>query len=125
MPRKARARSAVPLYLLLVGWTAFAFAGVYAWTLYLPAVICLWLALDGRPWAASDERSLLLDCSLALVAGALILQLIPLPAAVADALSPALRPTRERIFLRLPSWLPVTIDANPARGPRWWGSARL
>jgi putative inorganic carbon (HCO3(-)) transporter len=110
VPRRARARSAVPLYLLLVGWTAFAFAGVYAWTLYLPAVICLWLALDGRPWGAPDERSLLLDCSLALVAGALILQLVPLPAAVADAMSPALRPTRERIFLRLPSWLPVTID---------------
>jgi O-antigen ligase len=110
VPRRTRPRSSVSLYLLLVGWTAFAFAGVYAWTLYLPAAICLWLALDGRPWATPDERSLLLDCSLALVAGALILQLLPLPAPVVDTLSPALRPTRERVFLQLPAWLPLTID---------------
>jgi hypothetical protein len=110
VPRRSRSRAAVLLYLLLVAWTTFAFAGVYAWTLYLPAAICLWLALDGRPWAAPDERSLLLDCSLALVSGALIVQLLPLPAGVIDAISPAVRPTRERVFLQLPALLPLTID---------------
>jgi len=110
VPRKSRSRAAVLLYLVLVAWTTFAFAGVYAWTLYLPAAICLWLALDGRPWAAPDERSLLLDCSLALVSGALIVQLLPLPAVVVDAISPAVRPTRERVFFQLPAMLPLTID---------------
>src|SRR5262249_19232854 len=105
VPRKSRSRAAVLLYLLLVAWTTFAFAGVYACPLSLPAAICLCLALAGRPGPAPDERSLPLDCSLELVAGALIVQLLPLPAVAVDAISPAVRPTRERVFFQLPALL--------------------
>ena len=87
---------------------------MYAWTLFLPAVLCLWVALTGRPWTDPDGETLLLDCSLALVAGGLILQLVPLPGALVDHLSPAARQTWALVFLRLPTWLPLTID--PASG---------
>jgi O-antigen ligase len=40
----------------------------------------------------------------------LILQLVPLPGALVDTISPALRPTWARLFLRVPTWLPLTVD---------------
>ena len=69
-PRNARARAAVWPYLLLVGWTTFAFGGVYAWTLFLPAVL-LPAGRVGRPAVEPipTVRRCALDCSLALVAG--------------------------------------------------------
>jgi O-antigen ligase len=42
--------------------------------------------------------------------GALAAQLPPLPPALTSALSPALRPTMTQLWLKLPPWLPLTID---------------
>jgi O-antigen ligase len=47
---------------------------------------------------------------LLILAGGIALQVVPLPAPIVDGLSPADRPTWQRLALRVPSALPLTID---------------
>jgi len=98
------------LLVILLGWTTFAFAGVYLWTLWLPALLSIWLVLAARPWRRPDEDARWVERPLALIVCLVILQLVPLPAALVDVLSPAARRTWRALALAVPSWIPLSID---------------
>lgn len=72
----------------LIGWTLFAFAGAYAWTVVPAVTVTAALAVTVRPRVLSP-RWRLLDAALILGLAGVALQLLPLPPAVRDALSPA------------------------------------
>src|SRR3954464_11766948 len=100
---------------VIVGWTTFGFAGVYPSTLGVPALICAVLAVTSRPWSYQGRPMPVLDVCLAVFIAATALQLVPLPPALLDLVSPATRPTVRELSLALPAWLPTTID-EPATG---------
>ena len=95
-----------------IGWSYFAFGAVYAWAappLLLLSVASLLLARAWpRPRALADAAAL---AALAIAA----LQLVPLPAALLDLVSPDARAFRDQIQLAATgsSWAPLSLD--PAR----------
>ena len=93
-----------------MGWTAFAFAGVYLWTLWLPVILCAVLAILAARSADPARDVRLVEVLLLILAGGIAVQAVPLPAAIGDVLSSADRLTRQRLSLRVPSSLPLTID---------------
>jgi O-antigen ligase len=94
----------------VLGWTTFAFAGLYPSTLLFPALVCAILAIAYRPWSYAGRPIAAVDrCLLALVAG-IGLQMVPLPRFLVDFLSPAARRVAEELSLAVPSSLPLSID---------------
>lgn len=94
--------------LLLVGWSLFAFGGAYAWTVVPIVAGAVVLAGLARPSiGAADTRALDLLIGLALLVPCL--QLVPLPASLRLALSPALARVDRALYL--------DAAANPAAGP--------
>jgi O-antigen ligase len=93
-----------------VGWTTFAFGGVYAWTLPVAAALCCWIVAAARASREADPDVIRIDWVLALIVVAIVLQLLPLPASLVDLLSPASRRIQERIDLVAPLPSTLTID---------------
>ncbi len=97
---------------MLVAATAFLFAGSYLSSLLLPGLLCLVLLVVYRPWAGSSERRSL-DLALLVSTGVVAFQLIPLPAASVDVLSPADRHIRQALSLSpVAGPLPISVDSS-------------
>jgi O-antigen ligase len=94
----------------VVGWTTFGFAGVYASTLRVPAVVCLALAAAFRPWAYGGRAMPGVDRWLAVFLAATAAQLLPLPPALLNLVSPSARAVASQLSLVVPSWLSISID---------------
>jgi O-antigen ligase len=100
------------LTLLLLSST-FAFAGVYLPTLIVPAFLCLILLAAYRPWTGVGLRTpwsadLWLIAALAFV----LLQLVPLPHAIVDLISPHARDVSRRLALQVPRSVPISVDVD-------------
>ncbi len=99
--------------LALVAWTLFAFAGAYRWTLVPTALLALALAVAARPPLLAAGRRTLDGALLACLAG-VALQMVPLPAALRDRLSPcAAAVDRALSFAPAPDRL-VPLSLDPA-----------
>jgi hypothetical protein len=85
---------------------------VYTSTLGGPAVICLMLAAAYPPWSRGGAPMPRLQVWLALYLAGVAVQLVALPPAVLDVLSPAARPAAARLLLVIPPWLPMSIDRH-------------
>ena len=97
---------------MLVAATAFLFAGSYLSSLLFPGLLCLVLLVVYRPWAESSERRSL-DLALLVSTGIVACQLIPLPAASVDVLSPADRHIRQALSLGpVAGPLPISVDSS-------------
>jgi hypothetical protein len=72
----------------VLAWTAFAFGGVYASTLAVPALACIALAVAYRPAILSHGPAPVLDRLLLVALAAALLQLLPLPRTIVSWLSP-------------------------------------
>ena len=95
---------------MLVGATAFLFAGSYLSSLVVPGFVCLVLLAIYPPWAQLRQRRAL-DIALMMATVMVGVQLVPLPAATADALSPADRHIRQAMSLGPVSGpLPITVE---------------
>jgi O-antigen ligase len=110
--------------LAIVGWTTFAFAGVYPSTLAAPAILCVVLAAGYRVWSRAGWPVPALQAWLGVYLAAIALQMLPLPAPILDLVSPHVRPTMAQLSLALPARLPLTID-EPATGGRLLVNAAL
>ena len=97
-----------------MGWTAFAFAGVYPSTLVVPYMLAVCLAVMYRPWRVRAWGALE-TCGVVAAAMAL-LQLVPLPRGVGDAISPHLRSVCTQISLSVHGALPLSIDPTAGIG---------
>lgn len=88
MPRVPGASRVPAALAALAGYTLFAFAGAYRWTV-VPAMLAVGLlAVTTRPRILAGHRRAV-DTALLLSLTAVAVQLIPLPAAVRDRFSPA------------------------------------
>ncbi|HEX9366094.1 MAG TPA: hypothetical protein VF921_05670, partial [Vicinamibacterales bacterium] len=95
---------------LLLACTTFFFAGIYPSSLAIPALVFAVLVVGYRPWRAPG-RSPTLHAWLAAVAGAIALQLVPLPAGIVDRLSPAGRGVWQSLsLLPVQGPLPLSVD---------------
>jgi len=70
------------------------------------------LALAYQPWAAGPDRRPLLDATIAIAAAAPLVQLVPLPSFLLDALSPHARAVWRQMSLDVPAWLPLSVDLD-------------
>lgn len=96
---------------MLLGFSTFAFAGVYLPTLAVPALIAALLLVGYRPWprtTASGRWSAGQWAAAAL--GLTLLQLVPLPGPLIDLVSPHARATWQQLVLEVPRSLPLSID---------------
>src|SRR5262245_48353088 len=100
----------------LLAWGALSFGAVYPWTYWPLAAGCaafgLWAIVSSGPWR--DPRTLGLAIALASVAGAIGLQLVPLPVRALTWLSPAVTGyfSHYEVGYQPPSFLPLTISAS-------------
>lgn len=102
--------------LLLLGGTLAAFGGTYRWSTFpiLLASAGFYWASRTKPLARSDSR---LDRSLVAILAAIALQLIPLPPAALQTLSPYAERVRMTLRLDAPlraptEWWPLTVDST-------------
>ena len=100
------------MLVFVLGWTTFAFAGLYPSTLAVPAIVCVLLAIAYRLWSYGGERIPRLDVCLAAIVGAIALQLVPLPGPVIDRISPTDRRVWQQLSLSVPASLPISIDVK-------------
>jgi O-antigen ligase len=76
----------------------------------VPAAACaLLVAAASRARYPEPERATT-DILLAAALAAALLQLVPLPWRALDIISPAARPVWQRVSLRVPPWLPLSIE---------------
>ena len=95
---------------MLLACTTFLFAGVYPSSLAIPAAMLVLLVAFYRPWQGPGEAANLHAWLLAITA-AMLLQLVPLPAAIVDFLSPVDRVIRQRLSLTsVVGALPLSVD---------------
>src|SRR5258705_1574955 len=94
----------------VLGWTTFAFAGLYPSTLLVPATVCILLVIAYRPLSYGAEPIPAIDLWMAVLVAGIVFQMIPLPAPVIDTISPADRRITEQLALRVPSSLPISLD---------------
>ena len=100
--------------MLVVGWTTFAFAGLYPSLLLVPALVLGVLALAYRDWASIGARPAY-DAWLAVVVAGIALQMVPLPRALVDFVSPGAHDAWQQLSLSVPSMVPLSIDAPRTR----------
>lgn len=102
------------LLALVVAWLAFAFAGIYPWTLWGPALVSLALAASWRPPLVARSHTPALDRWALTALAAALVQLIPLPRAAIHLIDPAADVVAKARLLVDPGGpLPFSID--PAR----------
>lgn len=95
----------------MIAWTAFAFGGLYAATLVLPAAAVLALGIAYRPAVAARGATPLLDGLLLLTLAAAWLQTVPLPRAILGAISPSVVTAARALLLADPGGaLPLSIN---------------
>jgi O-antigen ligase len=95
----------------ILAWTAFAFGGIYPWTLPVPALACLALAAAWRPAVLARSHTPRLDLWMFAAVGAALVQLIPLPRAVLRLIDPASDAVaRARLLVDPGGTLPLSID---------------
>ena len=106
---------ATALAMVAVCWGAFAIGGAHAWGYWPLACLCLAAGLIGLCSASADagpDRTLI--AGLALVALAIAVQLVPLPLAWLDTLSPRMLPLLENVDFEYGAGLvrthPLSID---------------
>jgi O-Antigen ligase len=86
------------------------FAGIYPSSLVVPAILLLVLLAAYRPWRKPGLAPLL-HLWFRVIAGAIALQLVPLPPGLVDRLSPADRPAWQALSLTpVRGALPLSID---------------
>jgi O-antigen ligase len=100
---------------VVLAWVTFLAGGVYTWVWVPGASLLLGLALVVRPAIARDERARALDITLIVAAAAVALQLLPMPAALLQAIDPGAIAVRTALWLPplltppdLP-WIPISI----------------
>ena len=98
--------------MFVLGWTTFAFAGLYPALLPVPLVVLGLLAIAYRPWEHDRPSIPALDAWLWIALAAIAVQLVPLPRPIIDVLSPAARPVNERLQLAVPGALPISLDTS-------------
>ena len=88
------------------------FAGTYLLPLAIPATVFLALVASQPPWQGPSPSPRLHAC-LAVIAAAMALQLVPLPAFLVDRLSPAARGIWQSVsLLEVHGALPLTVDVK-------------
>jgi len=103
------------LLVAVVAWGALAFGGAYPWTYWPLAIACVVLGVWGirATEAPVNGRRGLVTIGLAVIAGVITLQLIPLPRAMFLALSPAADPFLAQYqlvySLNPPAWHTLSI----------------
>jgi len=101
----------------VLAWTVFAFGGVYPGTLVVPATICILLALAYRPSLVARSPTRRADFWALLVAGAMLLQMIPLPRVLLHTIDPAAEAVARTMFLVDGGGpLPISIDYASTAG---------
>lgn len=96
---------------MLIAATAFLFAGSYLWSLAIPGLLAFVLLVAYPPWSGSYQPRPV-DVALLVAAGAAALQLVPLPAAAIDLLSPVDRHVRQAMSLGpVPGPLAISVDS--------------
>ena len=90
----------------------------------MPAAVCLVLAAAYRPWTVDAVRWPALHTWLAVLIALTAAQLVPMPPAVLDVVSPHARATISQLLLVVPSWLTISID-DPATRVRLLVNAAL
>ena len=102
---------------MIVGWTTFAFGGVYPTTLSLPALLLAALGIAYRPAVLGHGPTPRLDFWIAVTLGAVLFQLVPLPRPMVAALSPgAIRVSDAVALLDRTGPLPLALDLPDAAG---------
>jgi hypothetical protein len=98
----------------VLGWLTFLAGGVYAWVWIPAGAAVLLITVAARPQIAREETRAL-DLALVAVFAACAIQLLPLPTAVVETLSPHAPALRRALFLPLvpaPSegaWIPLSV----------------
>lgn len=100
----------------VLAWTLFAFGGVYPWALTPALVTILLVAVVQRP-AVGSRDSRVLDWALIAALAAALLQLVPLPLHVRDAISPSAADFHQRVSLAGEAWPTLSL----APGAWLWG----
>ena len=101
------------ILMALLAWGALAFGAVYPWAYWPLAVGCallgLWAMLERVPWR--DPRTVALGMALGVVALAMAVQLVPLPAKALEWVSPGTVPYFERfqVGYQRPAFLALSI----------------
>ena len=78
----------------------------------VPGLLCVGIAGIYRPWLYDRGSVPRIDRWLAICLLAIVVQLIPLPPALLDVVSPAVRPTVAELSLVVPSHLALSIDPS-------------
>ena len=109
----------------MIGWLTFVAGGAYGWV-WMPAVVALLaMTIAVRPHIATRAQTRLLDGALIAVLAAGALQLVPLPQAIVETVSPHASALRRALFLPpvLASsetfWIPLSVvprDTTAALG---------
>jgi len=98
---------------VIVGWTAFAFGGVYPRTILPAAIGCAVLALTCRPSILQGSPTRRIDLWAIVTIAAMLLQTIPLPRAIVDAIDPASEAVGRALSLvERGGPLPLSIDVS-------------
>jgi hypothetical protein len=109
-PRKARAERAAYGLWLLVACTTFLFAGTSIPALTVPAFLLAILVVVYTPWRAAGPAPPL-HAWLKVLAIVMVLQLVPLPAALVDRISPGDRAVWQSLSLTpVLGALPLSVD---------------
>lgn len=97
----------------LLGWTLFAFAGAYRWTVVPVIVVAAALLIVRRPRVMAPHTRVL-DLALVACVAATSLQLVPLPSRLRDALSPTAATVEGTLRVGGAASLggPLTLDAT-------------
>src|SRR5262245_11154611 len=107
----------VRTHIVLIGWTLFAFAGAYHWTMLpLLAGAVLLGAIVQPPIGRNSTR--LFDFALAVCLLVIAAQLAPLPSSLRHAVSPRMNGVEELLWLVPPvadGSAPLSIDPNATR----------
>lgn len=99
----------------VIGWLTFLAGGVYLWVWMPAAVAVLAIAIAVRPEIAARAPTRVLDIALVSIFAACAMQLVPLPQAVIQTVSPHALDLRRALFLppvltsSQTDWIPLSV----------------